>query len=384
MFEGTWSSQNRPDRESLKRKYDEMFIEERHERRDAAISLCRFLFPKVEYVYGQSNTFWGGDWVQEWEKEKRVCTSRYFSYYFDLTVPETDVSQKEMNRALDSAHSLDTFLATLAKYLESNRFSVFIDLLRNSLDKLDHKRLLNILESIFVFGDLVSTEGPSMFFGVISDHVRFRIWLFYDLMDRLGDGRFRQVVRFMIDHPAIFTITNIAAMCDHIVSDKTDPARRTQHNKYPDLTVEVVKEMEDAAVGTISKAADDGRLKSVPKLPFVLINWKRWGDPERANQWVDVTFLRQANTALQFVSTFAQPITSMGSGDKVPKVRIVIAIKALRDFVNLDTLATLVSGARDDELTADEMAAKTLFFKEKTMLDKGIDPESPMGIMDDD
>jgi predicted KAP-like P-loop ATPase len=384
MFQGTWSSHNRPSRESLKEKYEEIYNQVSRERRQPAISVCRFLFPKVEYVYGQSNTFWGPDWTQAWEKERRICTSKYFSYYFDLTVPETDVSQAEMNKALDSAHSLDTFLVTLANYLESKRFGAFIDLLRNCLDKLDHQRLLVILESIFVFGDRVSTEGPSMFFGIISDHVRFRMWLFYDLVDRLGEGRFNHVVRFMTGHSAVFTITNIAAMCEHIVTEKTNPARQSQHAKYPDLTDEIVKQMKNAAVEAISEAALNGRLKSVPSLPYVLIQWKEWNDREHVIEWIKQTFLQGPSSALQFIAAFAQPITSMSISDKVPKVKLVIAIKVLADFVDLNELSALVHEMDDSELSSEERLTKALFLKEKAMLDNGIDPGSPTALMDDD
>jgi predicted KAP-like P-loop ATPase len=384
LFTDSWDPADRPDQKSLEQKYGEILGGAPSGRQNSAVSLCRFLFPKLEYVVGPSHTFWGRDWIREWEKEKRVCTSKYFSYYFELAVPETDVSQAELDKALDSAHSLDAFIATLEVFMRSKRFGAFVDLLRNSLEKLDRQRMLIILESIFVFGDRVSSEGSSMFFGVISDHVRFGIWLFYDLLDRLGKDRFDYVIRFMANRPAVFTITNVAAMCDQIVSDKTNPNREKQREKYPELTTVVVEQMKAAAVEAISNAARDGRLRSVQPLLFVLSRWREWDNPDRVTEWVAMTFLQDPKTALELVARFAHPVTSMSVSDKVPRVRIVVPIKSIREFVDLEALTALVKGSKDNELTAEEKVAKDHFLGAKAKFDSGIDPESPTAIMDED
>jgi predicted KAP-like P-loop ATPase len=379
MFAGTWvwTSTDRPERERLRPDYEKIFDQVQRSERQSVVSLCRFLFPKVEYVYGHSNTLWGQDWVREWERERRVGTEKYFRYYFELAVPETGVRQAEFDKALGSAHSLETFLRALRNFAESGRFGTFIDMLRNSVDGLDRTQMLTIMESIFVFGDQVSIENASVFLGSVSEHVRFGIWLFFDLLDRLGEGRFAHVLEFMTHHPAIFTITNVAAMCDQIVSDTTNPNRRAQRDKYPDLTVDVVNRMKAAAVETISGAAHDGRLASVRPLPFVLARWREWGDPKLVVSWITETFLSTPKSALQFASGFAQPVTSFGLSDRVPRVTIVVDVKAMSEFVDLKAVSALVANLSEEESTPEERLVKARFFKAKAQFEAGVNPMSP-------
>lgn len=386
MFSGTWSwtSNDRPDKGELKPNYDNIFNQVPEEQRQSVVSLCRFLFPKVEYVYGQSHTFWGSDWIRIWEKEKRVGTEKYFRYYFELAVPDTDVRQAELDEAVGSAKSVDSFVRTLASFEETKRFGAFVDLLRNHLDSLDQTQVLTVLESIFVYGDQVSNENSGGFLGSVSDFVRFGIWLLFDLLDRLGEGRFDHVLEFMANRPAIFTITNVASMCDQILSEIDNPSRRNQREKYPDLTSETVSRMKASAVQAISKAADDGRLKAVATLPFVLLKWKQWGDPAAPAGWIRGTFLRNSRSALEFASKFLQPVRSMSISDRVPKTRNVMNLKVLSEFVELNAMSELIEAVPDDALDEAERATRVLFRSAKAKLDAGVDPSSPAALMDDD
>jgi predicted KAP-like P-loop ATPase len=385
MFAGAWRTSERPDREKLRHSYDKIFGAIPEDKRPPALSLCRFLFPKVEYIYGSTNTFWGTDFIREWEKEKRVCTEKYFRYYFELAVPDTDVSQAELDRALESASELNAFVVTLQRLKDTGRLGPFVDLLRNNIEKLSRDQMLVILESIFVFGDDVPSEGSSIFYGTLSEHVRFATWLLFDLLDRLGDDRFGRLLQFMsARHPAIFTITNTAAMLDRILQDTTNPERREQKQKYPDLTADVVKSTKTAAVWAIEHASDHGRLASVPHLPFVLARWAEWGDPNRVKDWVSRTFLQTPESAIQLASSFSHEITSMGISDRVPKVRTVIAVKSVAEFVDIERLTSLILEAKDSNLTEEERLTKRRYLAGKQKFDAGIDPASPAGLMDED
>ncbi len=386
LFYGNWRmSDHRPDRESLKPVYDGVFAGVPEPGRTFAISLCRFLFPKVEYVYGSSNSFWGPDYLREWEKQRRVCSPKFFHYYFELAVPETDVSRSEFEKALKSTEELNSFLLVLHHFNDSKRLGPFIDLLRNNVEELNRNQMLVVLESILVFGDEVPSEGSNVFFGTLSEHVRFATWLLFDLLDRLGDDRFERLFQFMsARHQATFTIANTAAMFERILQDTTNPERREQKRKYPDLTADIVKSMKTAAVWAIEFASDHDRLASVPHLPFVLARWAEWNDPKRAKEWVSRTFLQTPKSAIRFASTFAHEITSMGVSDRVPKIRTVIAVKSISELADIEHLTSLILGANDNELTEDERLTKARYLAAKEKLDSGIDPVSPGALMDED
>ena len=54
-----------------------------------------------------------------WRRDKRVASPKYFPYYFQLAVPDTEVSQIELDRALDTATSVSAFVDMLSQFKTS-------------------------------------------------------------------------------------------------------------------------------------------------------------------------------------------------------------------------------------------------------------------------
>lgn len=361
-------------------QYEKIFATVPEDKREFVISLCEFLFPKMENVYSGRNIVYTPEWQTAWQKAKRIAAYKYFPYYFQLAVPETDVSKSELDNALESTQSASAFVESLRRFKRSNRFGAFVDLLRETLPSLSRDQLLVILESIFLFGDEVSTE-QAVFLSLISEHIQFAMWLLFDILDLLPLGRFDTLIGLMRGKPAIYTISQVTSTCEHIVSKGAETER--QRAKYPDLTREVVEQMKAAAVQAISGAARDGRLQNAPQLPAILYRWKQWTNHAIVSPWVDKTFLGNPRAAASFLSSFAQPITSLGLSDKVPKVRMNIPFKVVSEFVDPSKLAELLRRAPDSELTEKETMAKSLFFKAKAKFDQGQDPDSVLDLEDD-
>lgn len=373
LFRGGWGSLDQhQDRETLRGRYEKLFAGLRGVSRKWAEPLCQFLFPKMERTYGPVNSIYGPEWEKAWEKAKRVASSKYFTYYFQLAVPDTEVSQAEFGAALAAANSTGALVECLERFKNSNRFPQFIDSLRENLSSLSREQLSMVLESIFVFGDHVSTEGAALF-GQISEYLRFGMWLFLDVLDLLPAGRFETVCGFMRERPAVFTISDVTAMCEKIVRDETGSTQLK--TKYPDLTEGVVSEMKAATVDAIELAAREGRLQAVPQLGAVLYRWRLWGDPGRASEWVSSTFLKNPKGAASFVAAFARTVSSMGLSDRVPRVRLAIALKDLSAFADLRLIADLLRSGSDADLTPREREAKDRFLAAKSKLDAGRDPD---------
>lgn len=365
LFAGA-SARESEDRGSLQKRYSDIFANVPDDRRDSVVSLCRFLFPKMERAY--SRTDYGPEWEKGWEKERRIAASRYFPYYFQLTVPEGEVTRAEMAAALDTATSVETFVETLRTIKGSGRFAAFVDLLRHHVDSLERVKLLTILESIFVHGDDVSTEGTGTF-GLVTDHLRFGSWLFLDILDALKEDRFKQLMDRMRAKPAVYTIANTAHMFATMVSKGDEAGRYRQ--KYPDLTDSVVHEMNAIALEAIRVAAKANRLKTAPNLPFLLFFWKRETDKESITEWIEASFLRDPRGAASFVACFATKISSFGLHDRVESRRTAVSVKDLYEFVDLDRLANLLRATDDAELDEKEREAKKAFMRAKAQVDRG-------------
>ncbi len=375
------SVRDREDKASLTKRYEEFFKTIPEQRRERVVSLCQFVFPKMDYVY--SNTTYGPEWEQKWERDRRVASSRYFPFYFQLAVPEDEVSRVEIARALEDSTSVERFVAILDDFNESGRFAAFVDLLRHFIPDLERELLLIILESIFVYGDHVSTTGTGTL-AIISDHLRFASWMLLDILDALKDGRFVELLNKMRGQPAVYTVVNTASFFEQLLTLPDQAAYRQK--KYPELDDRVVAEMKVIALDAVNMTARDGTLVSAPNLPLILYRWKQWDSASQVSEWIDATFLHDPQGAIALLEHFSQQGRSYGLRDKVARVHTTISIKALTDFVDLSRLANLIQAQNKTEMNENQKHLIKVFMRAKARIDKGSSPESIdlMFLRDDD
>lgn len=364
---GPWEIQKGEDK--LKQAFEEIFEKVPVPDRKAVKGICEFLFPKAQSVIGNMRVTYGPEYEQSWQKDKRIASAKYFPYYFQLTVPETDVSQREMDAVFPSLTTVDSFVDALEYFEKSGRFVQFVQLLRNQLDGLTPSELYVVMESIFVLGDRVSLEGEEGI-GLISDHIQFASWLLLDVLDRLQKGvRFQELAKAMTGKPAVYTVAHVAWLCQQILQD--EGRNHNYREKYSDLNVEIVEKMREIAVSTIKSAAKDGSLQAAPGLPFILYRWKDWGASEGLSQWVDSTFLKSPTGAVKLVTQFSQVVKSIGLGDKVTRAYVTIDPRVVRVFADLNTVTALLEQVSDDKLLPRERDAKKSFLQLVTKINAG-------------
>jgi len=373
LFCGIWSRYAQPKPKELKQTYDQLFSTVDADKRKLAASICGFLFPKFASEYGESyNMTYSPEAEADWRKAKRIASRKYFPYYFQLAVPDTEVSQSEVDKAMQSASSVEDFTKTLAEYKASNRLSPFLDQLRDSLTPLGSAELKTILRAVFVFGDEVSTESPEGL-GLITEHTRIGTWLVLDVLDRLHkDERFPDLLLAMKEGHAVYTIAKLTVLFEEGLSK---PSGEEFRRRYPDLSENVLAEMKLISVDAILRAAEAGKLQLAPRFPFLLYRWKEWGKAADAEAWIKATFLSGPREAVSFVSAFLQRQTSYGFGDSVPRVQLTLSVKPLRDFVDLTILRDLVRAADEAKLREKERIAKAQFLSAMKKVDAGWNPD---------
>lgn len=373
LFIGRRDSWERPQGDEDRRKaLEELFELVPAPDREAATELCGFLFPRMQSVFGGMHVMYEPEQETAWQKGKHVASAKYFPYYFQLAVPETDVSQREMDAALPSLKSVDSFVSTLEHFEKSGRLAEFIGSLQDQVDKLTPSDLNVIMESVFIFGDRVSTEGKEGL-GLISDHVKFAGWLLWSVVDSLEkEVRFQQLTQAMTGKPAVYTIADVTMVSHDIVEKKGHDTK--YQVKYPDLTPEIVQRMRRITADAIMSAAKRGTLQDAPRLPFLLYRWKDWGNGEGLSRWVQSTFLGSPAGAVQLIAKFSQTVRSYGFGDKVARTSLSVDPAVVCQIVDLDTVTGLLERARDDELSSFERDARVYFLKAVARYKAGEDP----------
>ena len=89
------------------------------ERRSAAKAVLRKLFPAVEHL---TSRFGGGNGGHDsWIREARVCSPEFFARYFQLSVPDDDVSRHELEDILSVTGHQDELLK---RFLGASRIAI--------------------------------------------------------------------------------------------------------------------------------------------------------------------------------------------------------------------------------------------------------------------
>jgi predicted KAP-like P-loop ATPase len=366
-----WSSDTPVEIQKHKADIEAIFQQIPEDERENARSLTLFLFPKVRSALDTGAVRYGNDWEQSWRRHKQVTSKKYFSYYFHLAVPDTEISQVEFDRAVESASSLQSFVDTLRKLKETGRFVGFVGALRDSVKGLEPTQRTVVLQSIFRFGDEVDTKGTSGVLGVISEHIQFAMWLLFDLIDLMEKERFEVVARAMEIGGAPFTVTNFAGLCESMLSDEQREARE----KYPDLTLELVNEMKLVALQVVHQAANDGSLANAPELPRILLAWKKWEGAEGPTTWVERSFLTDGRKAADFVSRFLVQASIYGYEDKIPTPKWMLSFQPIHEVADVEQISVLLLQTNDAELRQTERLGKQEFLKAKQKYDMGTDPD---------
>jgi predicted KAP-like P-loop ATPase len=352
-------------KDEIEKTLDRIFHSVRLKDEEAAKDLCEFLFPR----FASRKLTFDSDREMQWEKDKRVCASRYFPFYFQLAVPEGEVSSAEMSRILEECASVDRFVAELDRINSSGRFAAFVDVLRHRLSDLDRTKLKIILSSIFVYGDKVSDKRSGIL--SISDHLRFSMWLLLDIIALLGDDRYHDLIEAMTGKPAVYTVVRVTTTFQEASERVKGGNDLRLQDRFPGLTDEVVERLKKTAVDVIESSAQNNKLYDTPGIPAILYRWRQWGGRENADAFVESAFLKDSRSAVSFVSRFLQRSESISAGDRISRVTSYIQLKSIAEFVDLHRLTKLVRGSGDSGLAPEELEAKRLFLLKMDRLDSG-------------
>jgi len=102
------------------------------------IEMLSNLFPKLQSLFGGSR--FASDFEDTWEKNKNVCSTKYFNRYFSYSLGETDVSDVVFERALSGDWS------SLLTLFENSSSAELINRLRTRSKTFDKKQSTELAE----------------------------------------------------------------------------------------------------------------------------------------------------------------------------------------------------------------------------------------------
>lgn len=290
------------------------------------------LFPKLESIYG--NTTYDYNHMDIWRKDGRICTPDIFDRFFSLSIPKREISQREIETILLLASNPSAFTEALLKLNEDGRIVRFLERMEDYTQKdIPEGNIENIITVLMDIGDLF----PEADAGFSSINTPMRILsLFYQLSHRFDIKE----KRFNIFKNAIEKATKSLYTIVNEVSVQGQQHGKYDQNKEPTpeekQTVSPVQleELEKLACNKIEIWAEDGRLSKHIHLPYILFRWKRWGNKEQINKFVNF-MIQDDDGLINFITSFLSKTKSRCMSDYVIKINWQIPLESIKEFVDL-------------------------------------------------
>jgi predicted KAP-like P-loop ATPase len=144
------------------------------EHRDYVRELLKQLFPPIESAFGGPH--YASEFNQSWRDELRVCSAAVFDRYFQMGIPEGDLSESEFRQMLDLTGERELFLGKFEEIRARGLLDVMLSRLDGYAPKLDLANALAFVASLMDVGeDLPDSSG----FGLGADIHVLRIIVRY-------------------------------------------------------------------------------------------------------------------------------------------------------------------------------------------------------------
>jgi predicted KAP-like P-loop ATPase len=313
------------------------------ERRSAAGAVLHNLFPATARLTAEFPSSY--DDRGELVRHARVCSPEFFDRYFQLSIPEDDISRHTLSELLSATGAKSELLVRLESLRSRGLLEVALDRLEAHSRSIEIKDAEPFVTAMFEIGD----------------------WL-----------KERDIASFTID-----PIARARRVLEQFLRQEEDPARRgaiivkaASHSSGLRLPVELASNEEGArekgrerlmdesqlerfkalCVERLKAAARDGTLLKQPDLLELLYRWRDWAGEEEPRQWV-ASLLESSDGVVRFLVTVTTPYRVNG------KRRWRVRLKYVEDFADVQRIEEVVSGGFPRELQEDEKNAIREFHK---------------------
>lgn len=309
-------------------------------RRDALNEILEELFPAL---YGHQ---YPDD--QKMQRQLRVGHKDYFDRYFAMSLEPDDVPQADLDALRENFANPPAFLA-LCKSLKSR------GLLASAFERLDAYSqdfplsvFPNLITALADVGEILPEKDDREFFNFDALSHAFRLIHFG--LKRIEDEKERyRHLRAGIQSSNGVRLTVKLLSLEERRANKSESEFLISEKQWHLLRKIVLKYIADSA--------NDGRLRKLEGLSYILWRWKDWAGERVVKKWLSAE-LTTSEDALWILKVFLS--TMQSSGEKVTYTRY-LHLDQLSQFVNIAAVQRLTRSYDITTLPKDDMRALRAF-----------------------
>ena len=330
--------------------------------REAAQTLVLRLFPAVPDFPGAVVS---RDMSGHTRQGLHVASPELFEAYFQFVVPETTVSNAEMDAHmahLDDRAAFAALLLRLATERDSSgapRVTGFLERLRDSVPTLDAERAANAVGGLLAAGDDLPDRQSAVGLAVA-------------LLRQIPPAARRELIfRGGVSGGIATAAAVTVALGQEHGRHGADPLEPEDARLVSAVELE---QLETAVLGRIRQYADSGRLATSPDLPALLSAWRAW-DADGCPRWVAGAIQRD-DTLAKIVSAFVVRVRGDGGPSRGPHGSLRLDPEALRPYVAPEVIVDRIRRlARDQSLGPDVTTALDQFVLEYELREENAVPQ---------
>jgi predicted KAP-like P-loop ATPase len=307
----------------------------------------RRLFPRLDAVW--SNT-WYSD-TREWQRDRRICSSKHFPTYFAFAIPEDVIPADEMNNFVlqaDDANFVRQELCTNLAKVRANgtsRAALLLEELTVQASVVPEQKIPVLVSTLFsIIDDLDISSDELRGFGFGDNPLRLH-WLLNQLVtDRFDLGRREEIYGSAMATAATAWAVDFASRCHRYFEPREDG----RDLGSPIVSQAVAERFLAISLDKLRAAATDGTLIKSRRLARLLFAWKQLSKQgaEEVREWTS----KELSNDL-FVVAMAKAIPSVGwtqgmgfdgMGDHVARKTVTVNPAAYQDILDVSAFESQV------------------------------------------
>ncbi|RLM33157.1 P-loop NTPase fold protein [Haloarcula sp. Atlit-120R] len=335
------------------------------EKKSAVQSILTTLFPNVsDNINDKFSSY------SNWDKKRakrRICHKDRFPVYFRLDIPEGELATHEIGTILSIVTDYDKLKSELSQLLDepgreqATKASTFFRRIPERMDNISIEGKVNLIRSIFDFGDELISKQP---LDSQMNETRHLVFLVENLIKGLAQNKIESLRLAISDGSSPYMSSKFL---NQYLRDIEENNSESLSNAPEWVTESQVEDLKPAVVDSITTAAENGRLIEVPHLRIPLELWSKFDDGDQIQEWI--------NDLVESDEGLVEFVHKMSGLTIVNMSRPVFYLDPswLYEYIDQDTLETRLKSIETGD---DEMANQVVERYETAvkMAEKGKDP----------
>ena len=288
--------------------------------------LVSTLFPTAAFAFGGME--YSSEFHAEWNRDLRICSPEFFDRYFQLGLPQGEISQSQVERLIALGADHVGFRNELDALDSNGQLIAALDRLDFNKDKFSSANVIPTLTALFDISERLPEPEPA---GRFNDADWSIIRIAHALLKRESDAR-----RVPTLERIIKDTVGLRAPMRFVGADTPSTERSSQAEVlFPSTEAAILYGI---CVEKIRSAAAEGRLLSRHDLAYVLYRWRDWGSESDVRNWSRSVTATSPEGSLAFLRGFLHKGSSHTLGDHVSRTTYSMKYTELEHFVDVGAI----------------------------------------------